>query len=348
VPLTAGLAWLTWANRRSLAWLLLAGLGLPLLLAMLVIALLGGLAGQLGGGSAPSGTALSDIPPDYLRAYQAAGAAAGLDWVYLAAIGKVETDHGRLRAPGVRAGANAAGAMGPMQFVAGTWVRHGVDGNHDGRRDVYDPADAIPAAAGYLKASGAPGDWDAAIFAYNHASWYVAAVKAWAARYRAAAAPALPGNGGVQELAAGGRWLAPVPGAPGETCDRRIVPDVVLLMRRYRLALTDCFALAGHERDGEHPLGLGADLIAGPGGGWPLVDRLARDLDWREGCAASGCAGQLPAPMRFIGWNGFPDHGDPEHAGANAHLHLSWNHTPASPGQPAEQVWTLIGSQGSG
>ena len=144
-------------------------------------------------------------------------------------------------------------------------------------------------------------------------------------------------------MPADGRWLEPVPGAAGITCDRRIVPDVVLLMRRYRVQVTACFALTGHETGGEHPLGLATDLVPTAPGGWQQVDQLARTLGWREACASSGCAGQLPQPMRFVGWNGYPGHGDPAHAGTDAHLHLSWNHTPASPGQPADQVWTLIG-----
>jgi hypothetical protein len=60
----------------------------------------------------------------------------------------------------------------------------GLDGDHDGRTSAYDPADAIPAAARYLKASGAPQDYRAALFAYNHAEWYVAEVLAKAAQYR--------------------------------------------------------------------------------------------------------------------------------------------------------------------
>ena len=79
-----------------------------------------------------------------------------------------------------------------MQFsVVGspsTWDRYGVDGNHDGRISAYDPADAIPAAARYLRASGAPADYHAALFAYNHADWYVAEVLAKADEYRGAAA----------------------------------------------------------------------------------------------------------------------------------------------------------------
>jgi membrane-bound lytic murein transglycosylase B len=50
---------------------------------------------------------------------------------------------------------------------------------------MWRPADAIFSMANYLRAAGAPADWPAAIFAYNHAWWYVADVLAWARRYRA-------------------------------------------------------------------------------------------------------------------------------------------------------------------
>jgi len=137
-----------------------------------------------------SAEARADIPPDYLQLYLQAAANAGLDWSILAAIGKVETDHGRLNALGVTSGVNSYGCCGgPMQFWIApphpnTWDSYGVDGNHDGRKDPHNPADAIPAAAKYLKASGAPGDYRRAIFAYNHATWYVDQVLAQATRYR--------------------------------------------------------------------------------------------------------------------------------------------------------------------
>jgi membrane-bound lytic murein transglycosylase B len=108
----------------------------------------------------------------------------------LAAIGKVESDHGRSHLPGIRSGWNTAGAAGPMQFGIGVgragnaWARYGADLDGDGRRSVYDPGDAIPAAAGYLCAAGAPGRLDRALYAYNHSWTYVAKVKAIAARYR--------------------------------------------------------------------------------------------------------------------------------------------------------------------
>lgn len=148
----------------------------------------GGDVGAAASGAPPSALALREIPSRYLQLYERAGARYGIDWAVLAAIGKVECDHGRDPDPSCwREGAvNAAGAGGPMQFIASTWARYGVDGNGDGRVDRWDPADAIFAAASYLASSGAPRDYRLAIFAYNHAGWYVAEVQAWAARYRGA------------------------------------------------------------------------------------------------------------------------------------------------------------------
>jgi membrane-bound lytic murein transglycosylase B len=139
----------------------------------------------------PSGAARADIPAAYLHLYRrAASRCPGLSWSVLAAIGKVESDHGRSRLPGVRSGWNVAGAAGPMQFGIGTgragnaWAGYSADFDGDGRRSVYDPGDAIPAAARYLCAAGAPQRLDRALYAYNHSWAYVAKVKSIAARYR--------------------------------------------------------------------------------------------------------------------------------------------------------------------
>jgi hypothetical protein len=141
-------------------------------------------------GLPPSSTARADIPGGYLVLYrQAAPRCPGLSWSVLAGIGKVESDHGRAQFPGVRSGWNSAGAAGPMQFGIGkgragnAWARFGRDYDRDGRTSVYDPGDAIPAAARYLCDAGAPGRLDAALYAYNPSSAYAARVKRWAARY---------------------------------------------------------------------------------------------------------------------------------------------------------------------
>ncbi len=202
VPLALGAA-SALRRRRIAPWLLIALFGLLATLLVLVMGVLGAIFGlrPLQGGSPPSSTARAEIPARYLRLYEQAGRDYGIDPWVLAGIGAVESDHGRSTARGVRSGVNAFGCCaGPMQFsVRGApsmWDRYGVDGDGDGRSRVYDAADAIPAAARYLVASGAPADYRAALFAYNHAGWYVDQVLAKAAEYRAAA-PLAATAGGV-------------------------------------------------------------------------------------------------------------------------------------------------------
>jgi hypothetical protein len=175
----------------------LAGVGSGLLLGTLMllvaIAAIAGasLEGSSGveaqtGGLSPSALARREIPSPYLRAYEQAAQRYDLDWAILAGIGKVECDHGRDPDPScAREGAtNAAGAGGPMQFLAGTWASYGEDGDGDGRGDRWDATDAIFGAANYLAHAGAPRDYRAALLTYNHAGWYVEEVEQWAARYR--------------------------------------------------------------------------------------------------------------------------------------------------------------------
>jgi hypothetical protein len=110
------------------------------------------------------------VPPFLLPIYQAAGTEYGVRWEILAAINEIETDYGRnLRV-------SSAGAVGWMQFMPQTWRAYGTDGNEDGRKDPYNPVDAIFAAARYLEAAGYAEDPRRAIFAYNHADWYVDSV----------------------------------------------------------------------------------------------------------------------------------------------------------------------------
>ena len=112
------------------------------------------------------------IPPFLLSIYQAAGVQYGVPWEVLAAINEIETDYGR------NLNVSSAGALGWMQFMPASWRAYGVDANEDGRKDPYNPVDAVFAAARYLKAAGAESDLRRAIFAYNHADWYVESVLA--------------------------------------------------------------------------------------------------------------------------------------------------------------------------
>jgi cell wall-associated NlpC family hydrolase len=166
-----------------------------------------GLSTSLIGGGPPSTQAQRDIPAAYLPLYQvAADSCPGLPWSVLAAIGKVESDHGRSTAPGVTSGANFAGAAGPMQIGIGgkagnTFASYAVDADGGGA-DVYSPADAVFTAANYLCRNGAAQGRDVprAVFAYNHADWYVTKVLAVASGY--AASQGLPPGAPAEEVAA--------------------------------------------------------------------------------------------------------------------------------------------------
>ena len=110
------------------------------------------------------------IPPFLLPIYQAAGVEYDVPWPVLAAINEVETDYGR------NLSISSAGAVGWMQFLPTTWEHYGVDATNSGYADPYNPVDAIFAAARYLHAAGASTSLASAVYAYNHASWYVQSV----------------------------------------------------------------------------------------------------------------------------------------------------------------------------
>jgi peptidoglycan hydrolase CwlO-like protein len=121
--------------------------------------------------------------PAYMALYhRAATTCPGLSWTVLAAIGQVESGHGR------NVSTSYAGAMGPMQFLPRTFAAYAVDGDGDGRADIMDPADAVYTAARYLCANGAGAGGAAvarAVWHYNHAAWYVQMVLTLAQRYAA-------------------------------------------------------------------------------------------------------------------------------------------------------------------
>lgn len=136
-------------------------------------------------------------------------------------------------------------------------------------------------------------------------------------RVRTSHAAELPGG-----FAKGGR-IVPIPGMPGESIDRRILGDVLEIIKKYKALVTDGYAPTGHAAGGEHPLGLAVDLVPGPGGSWDMIDKLARWAEPKQN--------QPRAPFRWVGYTGDANHG------RGNHLHLSWQHSGSS-------VSTLRGS----
>jgi hypothetical protein len=118
-----------------------------------------------------------EIPPFLLPIYQACGTEYGIPWEVLASINKIETGFG------TNLNVSSAGAVGWMQFLPSSWEAYGLDANGDGRKDPYNPVDAICAAAHYLKIAGGAKHLYDAILAYNHADWYVQEVLLYARAY---------------------------------------------------------------------------------------------------------------------------------------------------------------------
>jgi hypothetical protein len=134
----------------------------------------------------------------------------------------------------------------------------------------------------------------------------------------------------------GGRFVR-IPGQTWARVDRRILPDVLYLVRRYHVRVGAGYEVKGHERLGEHPLGLAVDLYPGPGGRWKDVSRLARWAEPRQN--------RPRFPFRWVGWNGDYNHGHPRvckpRRGCAPHLHLSWSHSPGKPRRPVRTVWVF-------
>ena len=123
-----------------------------------------------GGSSTGTIESVPGVPSKYLGMYEGAADRFNLGkdgWAYLASVHSQETGFS------TNVNTSSAGAQGPMQFMPGTWAGYGVDADGDGKKDIMNDKDAIYGAANYLRASGAPGDWKKALFAYNHADWYV-------------------------------------------------------------------------------------------------------------------------------------------------------------------------------
>jgi Transglycosylase SLT domain len=257
-----------------------------------------------------------EIPPEYVPWLSQAATKYRLGprgFAIVAAIHEVESDFGRSPLPGVRSGTNSAGAAGPGQFLAGTWALYGVDADGDGWRDIYSVPDSVFATANYLRASGAPGDWRAAIFAYNHADWYVEEVLEAAAGFGTellceaaggeelgAAAPRSPER--VEGVArwieaqrihycwGGGHASEPGPSAgSGEFCGRGVKGLDCSGAVRWLLVLSgfpDPGGLASSELGVRYPSGPGSEVTI-----WSNVDHVWLEIDGHDwGTATSNFA----------------------------------------------------------
>lgn len=326
-----------------------------------VASLLGGLAGcQLRDSAAPSAAASHTIPADYLSLYRNAGRAFHVPWAILAAIGAIESDHGRSTAPGVRSGLNAAGCCaGPMQLnlrdgPPSTWQRYRIDGDGDGTIDPYNAADAIATAAQYMHVllAGAHGQLARAVFGYNHSQTYVAHVLA---RARALSRQPLEELAGPANAAAASHCAAaaigPVSpqtaerltgpcaynrlpawamagGRAPELVDARLLPDALWLLRRYNVRVTAAREPSHHT----HGDGTAVDFVPAvptDQAAWGAsTGALARNLGWTPECARAGSRPACPLvpAIQFIGYDGYPGHGSPRTCTGNchAHLHVSW------------------------
>jgi cell wall-associated NlpC family hydrolase len=162
---------------------------------VLAVVLVAGAAGAavaslLGGGdTSPSPAAIGGIPPAMLALYlQAAATCPGLPWTVLAGIGTVESANGTSTLPGVSSGLNFAGvAAGPMQMEQATFSQYAYPVPPGGADppSIYDPTDAVYAAARDLCANGAHNgaNLPGAVWAYNHSGAYVTQVLGLAQTY---------------------------------------------------------------------------------------------------------------------------------------------------------------------
>ncbi len=204
------------------------------------------------------------IPATVLAAYRKAAdriavddPSCGLRWQVLAGIGKIESGHargGRLNAAGDAVprilgpvlngyGSVAAisdhddgrwdldatwdRAVGPMQFIPGTWAGFGVDGSGDGTADPNNVFDATLSAGRYLCVGGSEvrtsAGLSAALRRYNNSAAYVATVMSWIRAYDSGTAvpadDAGPGTspGGNTSAASQPTVTGPPTGAPTGT-----------------------------------------------------------------------------------------------------------------------------------
>jgi hypothetical protein len=213
------------------------------------------------------------LPPIYQAAAQAYDLGPAGPSI-LAAINEIESGFGQNLGP------SSAGAVGWMQFMPSTWATYGVDADGDGDKDPNEPNDAIFAAARYLRAAGMPEDPEGAVFAYNHADWYVADVMARAACFSGI------GNGTV-----GGLSLIPkrqeLVCAPADDS---------------RVAIPEAYMSAFQDAAGRYELG--------QSGVWALAAVARVESNFGKGMSARDLASRGPLGITDDNWERYAVDGD--------------------------------------
>jgi murein DD-endopeptidase MepM/ murein hydrolase activator NlpD len=315
---------------RSLAALLAAALTLALAGTaaadtFVVVPPSGGAGGQV---ATPAAVPFSTTPAQgpvtlstLRQLWVSAGRAYGIPWQVLAAINKVESDFGRNLGP------SSAGAVGWMQFMPSTWLRWGVDANGDGVADPNNPADAIYSAARYLAAAGGRYDLRRAIFAYNHADWYVNEVLGLASLYA---------QGGVEGVFSLDRLQSQVEASRAQVAE--LNSELVAALARARVLGRTAERL---QREADHAALLSDSLMlrkraVQAGLRRDLADRRAASLrsrlsraqgrlattsDRANGASFANAAGQLLSAPVYSGSYVFPVGGGPERVSVSAVHH---------------------------
>lgn len=307
-----------------------------------------------GQGAAPTQKARDEIPPRYLRLYLTIAARYKLPWPLLAAIGAQESDHGR--GPGTNE-VNYAGCVGPMQIGVGGACgcfacAYGQDGDRDGRKDMLNPADAIATAAnGLIKGKGArpfpdgsrenyieamcgyygacadanadyANEVEAQAIAYGGERWYE---PAGPFAIGPECSESVSGSADFQEaipLTVPRAWKTTPPEVGAVVIDARIYNNAIWAAKRYGLSFSQ--GRGAYPPSRSHGWGVALDIVPASGSTWDRVRQFALDLGWTPECGDNGLTEReggtckLAPAIRFIGYDGYPNHG------TGHHLHVSW------------------------
>ena len=273
-----------------------------------------------------------EIPPVMLAAYLDAAEAFDIDWALLAAIGKLECDHGRSKLPGCwpPGTINHAGARGPMQFLGSTWRAsagqfdievagppaadgHGyaTDGDGDGIADPWSSSDAVHAAARYLVDLGGRNDPRRAAKHYNAGpnnpnpaagEGYATRAIELAAGYHSLAGPLGPGTPAdpLPQGVGTGRCTISDPTGTGGCVTPRTAHLVVQIQRTFGTVPIWCWAPRPGNPTSDHPRGRACDITYGAIGRFPTATERA------EGWAMANwlVANAAPLELAYIIWDG--------------------------------------------